>query len=144
MIIMKQILPFIQNHWMLCSALAAVLIALIFEEIRGKMGGIPKISAQTVTLLLNRENAVVVDLRVQPAFISGHVLGAINVAYADFDAHLKKIESHKNHALILLSDNETHAASIGAKLQKQGFTKVYILANGLQAWKDAHLPLTKN
>jgi rhodanese-related sulfurtransferase len=141
---MNQILQFIQNHWMLSSAFVVVLIALIFEEIKGKIGGIPKIPAQSVTLLLNRENAVVVDLRNQQAFAGGHVLGAINIAYVDFDAHLKKIESHKNHILILVSDSDANTTSIGAKLQKQGFTKVYILAGGLQAWKDAHLPLTKN
>jgi rhodanese-related sulfurtransferase len=141
---MKQILSFIQNHWMLCSAFVAVLIALILEEVKGKIGGMPKISASGATLLINRENAVIVDLRTQPVFATGHILGAINIAYADFDAHLKKVESHKNHTLILVSDNDAHVTSISAKLQKQGFTKLHILAGGVQAWKDAHLPLTKN
>lgn len=141
---MKQILQFIQNHWMLCSAFGAVLMVLVFEEIRSKMGGIPKISAQTATLLLNRENAITIDLRSQQAFASGHILGAINIVRSDFDAQLKKIEQHKNHTLILVSDNDTDAASIGAKLQKLGFTKIHILSGGILAWKEAHFPLTKN
>jgi len=144
MITMKQLLPFIQNHWPLCAAAGAVLALLVFEEFKNKIGGIPRTSAQDATLLLNREHAVIIDLRNQKTFASGHILDSINMERADFDAHMKKIESHKNHTLILVDDTDANAASIGAKLQKNGFAKIYILAGGLQAWKDAHLPLTKN
>lgn len=141
---MKQLTQFIQNHWALCSAFGATLIVLIFEELKNKVGGISKISAQTATLLLNRENASIIDLRNQKTFASGHILGAINIARADFAVPIKKIERHKNHAVILVDDNDNNAISIGTKLQKQGFTKIYTLAGGIQTWKNARLPLTKN
>ena len=142
--IMKQFLQFIQNHWALCSAFGTALALLIFEELKNQVGGIPKVSVQNATLLLNRENATTLDLRNQKAFASGHILGSINIARADLNAHMKKIESHKNHAVILVDDTDAGAATIGAKLQKHGFAKIHILAGGLSAWKDAHLPLTKN
>lgn len=141
---MKQLLQFIQNHWALCSAFGTVLALLIFEELKNQMGGIPKVSVQNAMLLVNRENAATLDLRNQKAFAGGHILGSINIARVDFDAHIKKIESHKNHAVILVDDNDAGARAVGAKLQKHGFAKIYILAGGLSAWKDAHLPLTKN
>ena len=141
---MKQLLQFIQNHWVLCSALGAALAVLIFEELRSKIGGLPKITAQDATLLLNRENALVIDLRSQKAFTGGHILGATNIVRADFDVYIKKLESHKNQPLILVDDNDVNAAPIGTKLQQQGFAKIYILAGGIMAWKDAQLPLTKN
>lgn len=144
MITTKQLIQFIQNHWALCLAFSAVLILIIFEEFKNKIGGIPKISAQNTTLLLNRENAIILDIRNQKTFANGHILGAINITPADFDVHTKKIEPHKNHPVILVDDNDTNTSSIGAKLQKHGFTKVYILAGGLRAWKEAQLPLTKN
>lgn len=143
MITTKQFVPFIQNHWPLCAAAVAVLALLVFEELKNKIGGIPRISAQDATLLLNREHAVAIDLRNQQAFASGHILGAINLARTDFDAHIKKIGSHKDNTLILIDDTDANAASIGAKLQKNGFAKIHILAGGIQTWKDAHLPLTK-
>jgi rhodanese-related sulfurtransferase len=144
MITMKQLLSFIPNHWPLCTAAGAVLAFLIFEELKGKMSGMPRTSVQDATLLLNREHAVTIDLRNQKAFASGHILDSINIVRTDFDAHIKKIESHKNHIIILVDDTDTDVASIGAKLQKNGFTKIYILAGGLRAWKDAQLPLIKN
>jgi rhodanese-related sulfurtransferase len=141
---MKQLLQFIQNHWALCSAFGTVLALLIFEELKNQMGGIPKVSVQSATLLLNRENAATLDLRNQKAFASGHILGSINIARADLDAHMKKIEPHKNHAVLLVDDTDAGAQAIGTKLQKHGFAKIHILSGGLSAWKDAHLPLTKN
>ena len=144
MITMKQLLSFVQNHGPLCVAAGAVLALLVFEELKNKIGGIPRASAQDATLLLNREHAVIIDLRNQEAFASGHILDSINMVRTDFDAHIKKIESHKNHTLILVDDTDANAASIGTKLQKNGFTKIHILTGGLHAWKDVHLPLTKN
>jgi rhodanese-related sulfurtransferase len=143
MVNIEQILQFIQNHWALCAAFGAAVILLIFEEARNKISGIPKISAHTLTMLINRENAATIDLRNQKAFASGHIIDSINIIRSEFDANLKKIEPYKNQPVILVDEMDANAATIGTKLQKQGFTKIHILTGGIQAWKNAKLPLTK-
>lgn len=143
MINIKQLLQFIQNHWALCSAFGAVLVVLIFEELKNKIGGISKITALDATLLLNHEKTVAIDLRNQKIFANGHILNSINIDRADFDANMKKIESYKNHTVVLVDDNDIKAASVGNNLQKHGFTKVHVLAGGLQTWKDANLPIVR-
>lgn len=140
----KQLLQFIQNHWMLGIAFLVITALLIFEEIKNKLIGAQKISVQNTTILLNRENAVVVDLRGQQVFANGHILGAINIPRAEIDHNLKKLEPYKEQALILIDDYDTNASSVSSKLQKTGFSKVYVLAGGLNSWKDAQLPLSKN
>jgi rhodanese-related sulfurtransferase len=140
----KQILQFIQNHWMLCSASIVVLLLLIFEEIRGRITGLPKMSAQDVVLALNRENALVIDLRTKNAFANGHILGAINVVRTEIDQQLKKFENYTDRTLILVDDYDSDLSVVNAKLQKIGLTKIYALAGGLNSWKDAQLPLSKN
>jgi len=144
MINTQQLLQFIQNHWALCLAFVATLAFLIFEELKGKMGGIARISPQNATILLNRENATIIDLRNQNAFSSGHIINSFNIERNGFDTHIHKIESHKNHPIILLDEADNHIAAIGTKLKKSGFTKIYLLSGGLQAWKNAQLPITKN
>lgn len=141
---MEQLTQFIQNHWALCAAFGATLIVLLVTEIKSKATGIPKISPQTAILLLNREHAVIIDLREQKTFAHGHILGATNIAGTNLPTNIKKLERHKNNTLILVDDSGISSASIGTKLQQQGFTKVHILAGGIQAWKNAQLPLTKN
>jgi len=140
----KQIIQFIQNHWVLCSATVVILIVLIFEEMRKKISGVPMLSAQEVSLLLNRENAVIVDLRNQNAFATGHILGAINISHNEIELHLKKLEAHKNKTIILVDDQDTNISSVGAKLRIHGFIKIHALAKGLNSWKEAQLPLVKN
>ena len=140
---MEQLTQFIQNHWALCAAFGATLVVLLVIEIKNKATGVPKILPQNAILLLNRENAVIIDLREQKKFTHGHILGATNIASTNLPAHMKKLERYKNNTLILVDDSGINSASIGTK-QQQGFTKVHILAGGIQAWKNAHLPLTKN
>jgi rhodanese-related sulfurtransferase len=123
---------------------AVVLVLLIFEELKGKISNVKKLSAQETSLLLSRENATIIDLRNQKAFANGHILGAKNIAYNDIDHHLKKLEAHKNNPLILVDDNDTNTASASTKLYKQGFTKIYTLAGGLNSWKEAQSPLIRD
>lgn len=139
----EQLLQFTQNHWILSSLFATTLLLIIIEEIRGNLSNLPKVSAQEVVLLLNRENATILDLRNQKAFINGHILNAINIPSTEIDQNSKKLEPYKDKILILVADNDTNAFPSGNKLRAKGFTKIYVLAGGLSSWKNAQLPLNK-
>lgn len=139
----KQLLQFISNHWLLCTASVAILAFIIFEEMKGRITGILKISALDATLLLNRENAVVIDTRSQAMFANGHILGAINLTPNDIESNLKKLEPHKNQTLILVDEYGTNTSATETKLQQHGFTKIRILAGGLTSWREAQLPLAR-
>ena len=140
---MQQYIQFIQNHLLLCAAAIIALVAIIVEEIRGKISGTPRLNPQEATFLINRENAVICDLRKNAIFSGGHILGSINIERESVDAHIKKLEAHKSNPIILVDDIEANAVAVGNKLVKQGFAKINILAGGMVAWKDAHLPLSK-
>ena len=140
----EQIFEFAQNHWMLSLSAAVILALLIFEELKGKAAGLTKLSAQDVSIMLNRESAVVMDLREQKSFLNGHILGSINANKDNLDNELKKISSHKELPLILVSDNDANISNTAAKLRKLNFTKIYMLSGGINAWKEAQLPLNKN
>ncbi len=139
----QQILQFTQDHWMLCTSFITILGILIFEEIKNKLSGIPRVLAKSAVLMLNRENALAIDLRSKAAFAGGHILGSISIVRAEIDQDLKKLEPHKDRPLILVDDQDSGAVAVGSKLQKAGFTKVYILAGGPNSWQDAQLPLSK-
>lgn len=139
----EQLLQFIQNHWILCSLFVTTLALIILEEIKSKLTTLTKLSARDATLLLNRENATILDLRNQKLFANGHIIGAINIARADIEQNLNKLEPYKDKSLILADEQDTDTFPVGHKLQAQGFTKIYVLAGGLQSWKDAQLPLIK-
>jgi rhodanese-related sulfurtransferase len=140
---MKQFLEFMQHHWVLWASLAVALVLLIIEEIRGQIGKAVRLSPQEMTSLMNHEGAVAIDLRSQQAFLSGHILGAINIAQTDLEISWSKLEAHKNKLIILVDANEAALHSVAKKFKLHGFSKINILKNGIESWKDANLPLVK-
>lgn len=143
---MQQYTPyfeFIKNHWLLVLAFFIVLGLIIFEEMRKNIGSGKNILPQKAVDLINHGNAVVIDLRDQQAFISGHILESINVVSKDMTEAVKKIAAYKKQTVILLGKDEHSAASLQAKLQKEGFADVHVLRGGITAWKNASLPIIK-
>ena len=138
---MEKILPFITRHWFLVALFIVALIWLIIEESKNKGGG-RRLSPQSMTRLINSENAVVLDIRDANAFTEGHITGAINVPASELD-RTNCLEKYKQRSLVLVCSTGQRASTAMNKLHKQGYTKVYILAGGLAAWKNAGLPLVR-
>lgn len=141
---MSNFITFVQHHWWMWLALVVVLALVIFEEMRRKLGGTNLLSAQSVVNLINHESGVVLDLRDTSAFKAGHIVDAINIPKQDLEKSFSKIESYKEKPLILVANLEHEATAMAPKLSAKKFTKVYILANGFAAWKNASLPLVKS
>lgn len=138
----QKIIQFTQAHWHLVAIFVVTLLLILWEELKNSISGMPKIAAKDVPLLINRENAIIFDLRDAKLFAAGHILGAINIAPSA--AASKQTLTYKNKTVILLDNTNALAAAFGAKLKQQGFTKITILDGGLAAWQSTGLPLTKN
>ncbi len=136
---MPQIFEFIARHWLLVAAFAIIIILLIIEEIRNKQGG-NRLSPQGAIQLINHERAVVIDLRSKEAFNSGHIVNALHIPQAELASNLDKIRKYQDKPVILLGDTG-QPLTLVTQLRKKGYTKVFTLAGGLQAWKTAGLPL---
>lgn len=142
MITIQKIIHFTQAHWHICAVFTATLLLIIWEELKNNIGGIPKTAAKDISLLINRENAIIFDLREPKIFATGHILGSINIAKSDIES--KQIATYKNKTIILLDTTNALAATFGNSLKKQAFTKITILDGGILAWQNIGLPLTKN
>jgi rhodanese-related sulfurtransferase len=139
---LQQLLQFIGHHWVLSSMLLLTLLLLFWEESKNKSGG-SRLSLSDATNLINRQHAVLIDLREAPAFQSGHIVNALNFPQNDIMSRLEKLKKYQDKPLILVDSAGQQAALIGNRLRTQGFNKVYCLAGGLQSWTNAGLPLIK-
>ena len=101
------------------------------------------ISATDATLLVNREDAVFIDVRSAEEFASGHVPDAINIPREKVLARMAEIEKYKGRPLILNCASGMRSGSACRELQKRGFEKVFNLSGGVGAWAQAGLPLKK-
>ena len=93
--------------------------------------------------LINREEAVVIDLRDATAFRDGHIVNAKNIPLVDFDHQQTKMETYRQRYVILVDVMGAKTAAIAARLKKNGFEKVVSLKGGIDAWKTAGMPLVK-
>lgn len=135
-------LRFVQNNMLLFAVALVSGTMLIWPLLRGRAGG-PWVSAQQATLLINREDALVVDVRDPGEYGACHVIGAKNVSLADLESN-PEVAKRKDKALVVYDDNGQRAAKAVGALKKAGFTKVYNLTGGLAGWQQAGLPVEKS
>ncbi|HVJ25047.1 MAG TPA: rhodanese-like domain-containing protein [Burkholderiales bacterium] len=115
---------------------------LLWPLFRRTAGG-PWVTPAQATHLINREDALVVDVRDPGEYAAGHILGAKNVPLARIDERAAELGKRKDRPLILYCDTATRSGKAISALKKQGFTRVANLNGGLGAWQQAGLPVEK-
>ncbi|MGH8674146.1 MAG: rhodanese-like domain-containing protein [Burkholderiales bacterium] len=126
-------------HW-----IAAALISggmLLWPLVR-RAGG-PWVSTLEATQLMNREDALVIDVRDADAYAKGHILGAKSVPLVDLVRRASDLAKHKSKAVIVSCQNGDRSAGAAATLRQQGFSRVHPLNGGFAAWQQAGLPVEK-
>lgn len=125
-----------------------VLIALVsggmllWPLIRRGAGG-AAVSTLQATQLINRSDALVVDLRSAPDYAKGHILGATSMPAAELDKRLPELEKHKSRPLIVHCADGSRSGAAAAALRRAGFGNVVSLSGGYGAWLQAGLPVEK-
>lgn len=93
--------------------------------------------------LINRRDAVVIDVRDAAEFQSGHIPGARHIPQAQLESRLKELEKAKSKPIIVACATGNRSRTATALLRKQGYAEVYNLQGGLAAWRQAGIPLEK-
>lgn len=138
-----QLIEFIQHHTILVSLFAAFLLAVMIFEFRARLRAGVKISPQAVIAMVNRENALLVDIRPADKFKAGHIINAKHSAQDKAETFLKDLKIAEDKPIVMVCQRGISAALVGERLKKQGFTRVYVLQGGMDAWLQAQLPLEK-
>ena len=105
-------------------------------------GTIARVTPAEATLLMNREDALVLDVRETGEWSSGHIAGARHITLAQLDKRISEIEKFKDRPIIVCCASGNRSASAAGQLKKGGFERVFSLGGGISAWLEASLPLT--
>ena len=135
-----QIFEFIGNHYILVSVFVFLLVAFIINE--GKQGG-AAITPSNLVKLVNREGAVIIDIRDNKEFGNGHIAGAMNLPFTALDSRIGELTTYKEKPIVLVCKMGQHAGSVGRKLKAQGFEDVRRLSGGMAEWGANSLPVVK-
>lgn len=135
-----QIFEFIGNHPFLVGTFIFLLVAFLVNE--GKQGG-ASVSTANLVSLVNREDAVILDVRDKKEFGSGHISGAIHMPYSTIEQRAAEIEDSKDKPVVVVCKIGQHSSAAGKKLKSLGFENVRRLSGGMAEWNAAGLPVVK-
>jgi rhodanese-related sulfurtransferase len=139
---MEHRLEFIQQNLFLVLLAVGSGTALIVLTVRGG-GGRNGLSPTQATLLINREDARVIDVRSADEYATGHLPESQNIPLDQLEARAGEIGNLKDSPLIVVCQTGTRAAGACRRLEKLGFGKVSQLAGGIGGWRAAGLPVRK-
>lgn len=132
---------FIVRHWDLFLAFVVILGIIIGLEIRLRPRG-HALSPQQAVLLINRENALVVDIRSPEMFLQGHIAKALNISAEELVNH-KKLARYQDKPVLVYCEKGVSCLKAVKALEKADYKKLYTLQRGLQEWRSNNLPLEK-
>ena len=138
--LVEQIFDFVTNHYVLVSVFVFLLVAFVINE--GKQGG-AAITPTNLVTLVNREDAMLLDIRDSKEYSTGHIAGAVSMPVSSIDARIGELESHKAKPVVLVCKMGQHASATGRKLKALGFENVRRLSGGMSEWTASSLPVVK-
>ena len=133
-------MDFVRNNLLLFAVAFVSGAMLLWPLVRRSAGG-PWVTPAQATHLINREDALVVDVRDPGEY--GHILGAKNVPLARIDEGSPELAKRKDRPLVVYDDRGDRASKAVGALKKQGFSRVVNLSGGIGAWQQAGLPVEK-
>lgn len=134
---------FISAHPILSMGFVAVTLALVMNELSRFTQGFKAVSPAQLTQLINRENALVIDVSPIHDFEKGHIVGSKQVGFSQFDPENKLLAKVKELPVAVVCRNGMQSTQAAKRLVKAGFAKVYQLDGGIGSWQSADLPLAK-
>jgi rhodanese-related sulfurtransferase len=132
-------MEFVQQNimWVLAAAVSGGMLLFSFLRPGGK-----GVSVTEATLLINREDAVVVDVRETSEWSTGHIPNARHIALGQLNQRIGELEKVKSKPVIVCCASGNRSSSACGTLRKAGFERVFNLSGGIRAWSDAGLPTT--
>ena len=144
---MDQFFVFLQKSTMNMALFAAVIVSggmLAWPLIARLMRPGQEVGPAEAVQLINRRDAVVLDVRDVAEFKSGHITNARHVPEAELESRSKELEKVKSKPIIVSCARGNRSAGVAGRLRKLGFNEVFSLRGGLTAWQQANMPLEKS
>lgn len=128
------------NNLLIVGIALVAGILLLVPNFKGSRSNGGLTTADAIQMV-NRKQAVWVDVRPLEQFQAGHIAQARSLPLADIDQ--KSATLPKAKPLIVVCDSGRDANKAAAKLRTLELGEVFMLDGGMRAWAQAALPVTK-
>ena len=131
---------FVENWYLILLAVVSGGLLLVPGL---KSVGAGSLQPNDAVIKINREKAVVIDVREPEEYAKGHVTNSKNVPLAQLDERLPQLVKNKALPVILVCEKGARAVRAEAQAKKLGYEKAQAMAGGMKAWREASLPVDK-
>jgi len=135
-----------ENTWhLMLFAVAVVSGGLLAWSLIKQLftGRVPQVSPAEAVQLINNRDALVLDVRAPAERAGGHIPRARHVPFSELKQRVDELEQFKARPVVVSCQWGAQATVACAALKKSGFNEVFVLRGGVNAWRDASLPLEK-
>ena len=140
-------MEFLQQNWY-WAALAAVSGAWLMADLIRNRGDKSQLSPVEATMLVNREDAIIIDVREQGEFARGHVQGALNIPLGELRAGgtaLLDVRLPAGTREVVLVCQSGMRSRVAQAILSGDPTRTYLnLAGGMAAWQSHGLPIVRH
>ncbi|AAM83671.1 rhodanese-like domain-containing protein [Yersinia pestis] len=141
---LQEIMQFISQHPILSLAWVLLFGAVVFTSFKNSLSKVKEVTRGEATRLINKEDAVVVDIRTREDYRKGHIANSINLIPSDIkNGNLGELEKHKTQPIIVVCAMGTTSRASADMLSKAGFERVFTLKEGISGWSGENLPLAR-
>jgi len=130
------------NIWLILLAVVSGFM-LIMPNLGATLRGIKEVGVVEATQLINHRDAVVVDVREDKEWATGHIPNAKHIPLGQLSSRFKELEKFKGKPVVIGCRSGHRSASACSVLKKNGFNEVYNLKGGIIAWEQANMPVEK-
>lgn len=114
-------------------------LAIYVSQIPNSDTSYGDVTVQQAKELIEKKSLVILDVRTDLEFNTGHINGAINILYNELELRLD--EFNKSDEFLIYSRTGTRSFLATLILKNKGYSKVYNMVDGIEAWKKAGYPI---
>lgn len=140
---MDQYIEFIGNNPILFVLLGVVVALIGWTEWRRFTRPHKEVSPAEMVRLINREDALVLDVREDSELRSGRISGARHVPLSVLKQRVGELGKFRDRTIVITCATGVRSAQASDILRWHEFQKLYSLKGGIAAWQNASLPLVK-
>jgi rhodanese-related sulfurtransferase len=140
---MERLIEFAGNHPYLVAAAVFMVILVIVSEMRSRIQDFAAIPPHDAVRLMN-QGALLLDVREAAQYEAGHIGEARHLPLKEVAGSAESLKKFRDKPVVTYCDSGMNGGVAARELRKLGFSKVFNLRGGLNAWRHENLPVIRS
>lgn len=141
-------LSLFQDHFLLrlenlLFVVAAIISGLLLLWSLVSQRGVKEIDTLVAVQLINHQDALVLDVRDDSEYAAGHLPNSKHIPSEKIEERWVELQKFKEKPIVVIYRGGIRSNHASLVLKKNGFSQVFNLMGGIDAWKRASLPIVK-